>query len=231
MVPASAHGRNAHRYHYYQCGRRNHTGTIACSAKAIRAQAAEELVLKYVKRIACSRKELDEIIARSDKTNRRILRRLARDRDAQQRNVNRLSLERENLLKSVAALGVKGAKAVADKLEIAQQDFENAQEELARIDHETEMLRSKTLDAETMARTLERFSHVVEGAEPVELQRLLPTIVKGVEWTEDAKSGEGVLQVYLWEEAQKALEMGPKKNSDEPLVVNGSSECQDWLLG
>jgi len=229
MVPASAHGRNAHRYHYYQCTRRNHTGKTACDSKAVRAEAADELVLKYVKQIACSRSELDKIIARSSRTNRRILRQLSRDRDAQQRNLNKLRVHRDNLIASISVLGKKGAKAVAAKLETAQRDFEAAEEELSRIDQEYELISSKTIDANTMAATLGRFAQIVEGAEPIELQRLLPTVIKGVEWTEDPKTGEGLLDVYLWEEAQDPFENRAKRHSGEPLVVNGSPECQDWL--
>jgi len=83
-----------------------------------------------------------------------------------------------------------------------------------------------------MAASLERFSQIIEGAEPPELQRLLPTIIKGVEWAEDAKTGEGRLEVHIWEEAQAAFgQTGAltRRSSGEPLVVNGSSECKDWL--
>lgn len=68
--------------------------------------------------------------------------------------------------------------------------------------------------------------------EPAELQRLLPTVIKGMRWTEGTKTGEGLLEVFLWEEMQEAL-VAPsavsQKSSGEPLVVNGSSERQGWL--
>ena len=182
-----------------------------------------------MKQIACSRSELDKIIARSSRTNRRILRQLSRDRDAQQRNLNKLSLDRENLVNSLVALGPKGAKAVADRLEAAQQELESSEEEPARIEQEYKLLNSRTIDSDTMAGTLKRFAQLVEGAEAVELQRLLPTVIKGVEWTEDPKTGQGLLEVYVWEQVQEALEKGQKTSSGEPLVVNGSPECQDWL--
>ena len=64
MAPGCAYGRSRSRYHYYQCTKRIHTGKIACDAKLVRAEAADEFVMEYIKRVACNRKELDEIIAR-----------------------------------------------------------------------------------------------------------------------------------------------------------------------
>ena len=174
----------------------------------------------------------DEIIVRSNRTNARILRRLSRDRAAQQRKVNSLTGQQHNLVDTVARLGAKGAEAVKDKLEDVRSHLDAAQEELERIRLETEQIRSRTLNAEVMAATLERFSQILEGAEPPELQRLLPTIIKGGEWTEDAKTSEGVLEVYLWGEAQAAFGDGASLGNvrtAEPLAVNGSPEGQDWL--
>jgi len=73
---------------------------------------------------------------------------------------------------------------------------------------------------------------VVFGTDTPELQRLFPTVIKAVEWTEDAKTGEGIVEIRLWEEVQKAFGAAPlrvRRNSDEPLVVSGSPECPDRL--
>ncbi len=50
-----------------------------------------------------------------------------------------------------------------------------------------------------------------------------------MEWTEDPKTEEGLLEVYLWEEMQESLGNRLETHSGEPLVANGSPECQDWL--
>ena len=119
-------------------------------------------------------------------------------------------------------------------MESTQRDLESARQELESIRLEGEQLKSKTLNAEVMANTLERFAQIIEGSEPPELQRLLPTVIKGVEWSEDTRKGEGVLDVCLWEEARAAFGESPalaRKSKGEPLMVNGSPECQDWLPG
>ena len=47
-------------------------------------------------------------------------------------------------------------------------------------------------------------------------------MIKGVEITEDPKTGEGYLEVYLWEEAQESLDAKLFKNNkkDEQVVNN-----------
>ena len=47
-------------------------------------------------------------------------------------------------------------------------------------------------------------------------------MIKGVEITEYPKTGEGYLEVFLWEEAQEAIDTKLFKNNkkDEPVVNN-----------
>ena len=206
------------------------TANIRC--KLIDELFGEELVIEYVKRLAFNKRELESIISKSNQTNSRIIQRLAKDIEAQQHRVNSLTSQQENLINSLANLGPKGIEAVKEKLETVRNDLEAARQELELMKLESRQLESRTIDAEVMSNTLDRFSQIIDGAQPSELQKLLPTVVKGIEWTEDSKSGEGILEVYLWEEAQKAMgNVSPltKKTSGEPLVVNGSPECQDTL--
>jgi len=62
----------------------------------------------------------------------------------------------------------------------------------------------------------------------------LPTVIKGTEWTEDPKTGDGVLEVHLWEEAKVKLdEASPTvaETAGGNEVANFPSNCQEWLLG
>ena len=49
---------------------------------------------------------------------------------------------------------------------------------------------------------------------------------------EGDRTGEGLPEVSLWEEAQAAFGKGAalkKRSADEPLVIDGSPQGQDWL--
>jgi len=113
-------------------------------------------------------------------------------------------------------------RTIWTNFEKTQIELNATKNELKEIENEEIQIRNKTLNADTIARTLIEFGQIIEYAEPIELKRILPTVIKGVEITEDPKTGEGYLEVYLWEEAQKAIDARLFKNNkkDEQVVNN-----------
>ena len=219
MVPASANGRSSKRYHYYQCNKRSRIGKIECDQKMIPADKVEDGVLRFIKMIAYDKEKIDSVIAHSCEANIKMLYKLKKDQGRKQKVLNQLIEERKSYVASIAKLGPAGAEAVADNLEKVQLDINSMKEQLNNIKSEISDIEKKTINADVVAKTLKSFAQIIDGAEKEELQRLIPTVLKGAEISENAETGEGHLEVYLWEEAQELVDINRfKQKKDEPNV-------------
>ena len=164
----------------------------------------------------------DSIVSKASETSSEILLKLKKEKRIKQKRINELTVERDRYIASIKKLGPSGAEVVADNLEKTQIELKAVKSELKEIENEEIQIKNKTLNADTAARTLKEFAQIIECAEPIELKRILPTVIKGVEIIEDPKTGEGYLEVFLWEEAQEAIDIKLFKNNkkDEPVVNN-----------
>ncbi|MFC1553143.1 recombinase family protein [candidate division KSB1 bacterium] len=220
MVPSSAHGRGGLKYDYYQCTKKNHVGKIACNQKNLRAETTEKAVFDWIRQLSVNREMLDKIVSKSIETNSEVLKKLASEKVTYRKRINDLTVKRDSYVASIRELGAEGAKIVANELESVQKSLNVVKQEFQEIELEEEQIKTKTLNADVIARTLKDFSQIIDSADPTELFRLLPTVVKKIEITEDTKTGEGVLEVILWEEALEVFDLSAVNNKKEGETVN-----------
>ncbi len=219
MVPASANGRKG-TYFYYQCTRRSHKGKSQCDQAMLPAETVEEGVLEWVRMITLKQDEIEKIILKANESTDATLKETTTNISMMNKRLKVFIDERRGYLDTVKNLGIPGARAVRDDLDRVQLEIEDLEVKLERSMFEESQLQQKTLRVDTVINTLKHFSQIIEGATPKELKRILPTVIKGIEIQEDQKTGEGVLEVYLWEEVQEAIESNLFKNNkkDEPDV-------------
>jgi len=227
MTPKSGSNGKGQIYAYYQCTRNSRFGEGECNARYVPAGAIEDLIVDRLRQISVDDAIIEEIILRANGKLLQELEKFEEEEKEVQRRVLDIQRKIDGIVNAIESGGAKTLHSLSQRLQKLEDEQKLVEEQCVIIGFKRGEAEAQTLSGEVMARAFRSLADILKTASPAELAEILPLMVDGIEWHEDAdkKAGSGHFKMALFE--NPFLRMKPKQLQGRLTGV--FAECQDWL--
>jgi hypothetical protein len=185
----------------------------------------EQAILGKLRAIALKHGEIERIVRNANANTDGSLKDLVEDRRRVETRLETVVAKTRKIIDVLKELGKDGLRTVGDELRKLEAERVALEAQRDDIVEELNVLERRSMDANVMATSLRTFADVVDEATPDEMKRLVPMFVDRIVFHEPDKSGNGKVQLSLFE--------CPVRRDREGCNHSGfkSAESSDWLPG
>lgn len=189
------------KHHYYTCTQKDHSAGTGCDMKYVPADAAEELVLAELRRLAVDPELLTSAVDHANGTRQERLERMGGER----RSLQRRHQETQKRITALVAAIESGteARSIQDRLAELEDEQDSVEEEIKALDDEINM--TETVSAGLMAADYRNLPDVLDRLEAAgdraTINEVLHGCIEVIEWHQDeADPTKGVVEIMLFEQ-------------------------------
>jgi site-specific DNA recombinase len=190
MVPNRSKGAAGQSYRYYVCGQNHNKGSKACKAHSIRADKAEEYVLKELERIVNQPEVLKKIIEKANEQRLSSLEPLQQEIKLLESKIRKLSSKIDKLMDALIENELP-PEVLKPKITTMYQEKEYLEQRLQSLKAKAASTDTKLIDFNSIKQLLSDFKALLLQVEPEQQKELLQMIIKDIQITKDAPRGVG----------------------------------------
>ncbi|MBW8003136.1 MAG: hypothetical protein FVQ80_14135 [Planctomycetes bacterium] len=203
MTPKSGQNGKGQTYHYYQCTKNNHRGKKGCNVRYVPAKALEDMIVKYLKKLASNNEAIAEIVKKANASSDETLSKLKIDKENCQREFNNIRTKINSIVDAIESKGKETFKSLADRLSKLEGQEESLKDELEKISFDTRKVKTQTLSSKAMIQAYESLPELLDKFKknPEQLKSLIPSVIEVIEWEEDPEDpGSGEFRIGYFEQ-------------------------------
>ncbi|MBF0197146.1 MAG: recombinase family protein [Planctomycetes bacterium] len=226
MTPKPSGGRGKS-YPYYVCTQQNHQKTT-CLAKAVPADAVEDLVVSFVKNIEGDKDLIRQITQEANSQAKELADELQGEYGTVKMRLAKLIGELDNLIGAMARFGDETPDSILEKVKSLEKEKKKLKDQESKVHLELSKAKRRLLDNEVMMRSLHHFRQVVEVADRKSLAKIMPLFIKEIEWSQDEKDPTtGHIRVSVYEDfSPDETDTFVWSKPDGACVKSGPKRCE-----
>jgi len=223
----SGTGRDKALRHYYTCVLRKKHGSKRCSCPSIPAEAIEQAILSRLNGFSLDESLMKSILAKANSGKGDKVATLRDEETRLRRKLVEIEKEAANFLNVIRSGGAEGFATIKDELEKLEKLKVDLKTNADLLRSRIEMLEAECLPDGLVIAAYRRLADVLKRADPLELAKILPLIVRKIVWlpASDGTRG-GSYKMALFPTPLIPATLAP---GGEPGGDSGSHSCDAWL--
>ena len=231
MTPKSCTGRGGKLHFYYQCTQQSHSNGTRCDVRYVPAEAAEEYVLKELRKWAMSEPEIGRVVEMANEQKDTRLKSLRADEQRVVRERQGVQEKIDNIVAQVE--GGKQFKSLQARLGELESELKALDDYLAGVKLDRDHIKQESLSLELIAETYRDFPGIVDrfvaGGKWQEVKDLVARYVSAIDWHQDPDDpSAGTIEMMLFEQAAPAA-VCATEHPEHHTVNGGASGCHTKL--
>ena len=184
MTPYFTYNNQKKLYAYYSCTNRNHRGPDACSMANVPAEPLEQVIAERLIQLSQQDCTVDRLVKNAMADTSELLGNLEARRTILYANRKRVQNQIDALVEGIANRR-KVLKSVSQKIVELEEQKEQLDDEVLKVDLEIEATKQKAVSAQSLTESLTTFGDLYREALPEERRELIRLRVNQLIWTPD----------------------------------------------
>jgi site-specific DNA recombinase len=233
MTPKWSCGRSG-RYFYYRCSKEVRAPASPCEdAKFLPAGAAEEYVLRELRKWSLSEDEITRVVREVNGDKEETLARIAQETAAARARLRKVERKIEPLVRAVEDGG--DLRSVNERLLSLEQQRTGIDDELQTLEMEREAVEQDAVSTAAFVESYQGLPAMLDlleqAGERRALKDLLARYVEVIEWHQARDNKGGTVKIMLFEQEQLGVPDLGETQTGAPSGERGAPPGSDWLPG